>query len=160
MKKRLLLAIWLLAGTVGFAYWWDSALIAIPLSETVWTIYFHLTGQTNTGLAADLEFMTVLAFGFSLSYAAWRARGFLMQPRNALLVLWLIVGTYLSIVWWVNSPVTFQFRLVAINFYNGLLKEFYASILEIVTVAAAGFLLCYGVAQLFLFLVKRTKRAE
>lgn len=68
MKKRILIPIWLLAGTFAFAYWWDNALISIPLSEAVWTFYFHLTGQTNPGTASDLEFITVLVTGFFLSY--------------------------------------------------------------------------------------------
>lgn len=67
MKRRILLWLGLLAGTLAFIYWWENALISIPLSETVWTFYFHLTGQTNPGLASDLEFVTAIAMGLLLS---------------------------------------------------------------------------------------------
>ncbi len=80
MKKRILISVWLLVGTVAFAYWWDNALISIPLSEKVWTFYFHLTGQTNPGTASDLEFITVLVIGFFLSYAV--ARLFLFRKKK------------------------------------------------------------------------------
>lgn len=72
MKRRILLWLGLLAGTLAFIYWWENALISIPLSETVWTFYFHLTGQTNPGLASDLEFITAIAMGYLLSCAGAR----------------------------------------------------------------------------------------
>ena len=67
MKRRIFSWLGLLAGTFAFIYWWENALISIPLSETVWTFYFHLTGQTDAGLASDLEFLTAIAMGFLLS---------------------------------------------------------------------------------------------
>lgn len=79
MKRRVLLWLWLLTGTFAFIYWWDNALISIPLSETVWTFYFHVTGQANPGLASDLEFLTAIAIGFCLSYAAARLVLFLKR---------------------------------------------------------------------------------
>lgn len=72
MKRRILVWLGLLAGTFAFIYWWENALISIPLSETVWTFYFHLTGQSNPVLASDLEFLTAIGFGLLLSYGAAR----------------------------------------------------------------------------------------
>lgn len=72
MKHRIFLWLVLLTGTTAFIYWWENALTSISLSETVWTIYFHLTGQTDPGLASDLEFVTAIAMGFFLSYGGAR----------------------------------------------------------------------------------------
>ena len=72
MKGRVLLWLGLLTGTFAFIYWWENALISIPFSETVWTFYFHLTGQTNPGLASDLEFLTAIGIGLLLSYGGAR----------------------------------------------------------------------------------------
>ena len=80
MKRRALLWVWLLAGTFAFIYWWDNALISIPLSEKVWTFYFHVTGQKNPGLASDLEFLTAIGIGFLLSNAV--AKLFLRLRRT------------------------------------------------------------------------------
>lgn len=80
MKRRIPLWLALLAGTFAFIYWWDNALVSIPLSETVWTFYFHLIGQTNPGLASDLEFLTAIAIGFVLSYGS--ARLFLLLKKT------------------------------------------------------------------------------
>lgn len=82
MKRRALLWLWMLAGAFAFIYWWDNALISIPLSEAVWTFYFHLTGQANPGLASDLEFLTAIAIGFLLSYAIARLFLFLLTKRR------------------------------------------------------------------------------
>lgn len=164
-SSRITLAIWLLAGTFSFAYWWYNALIAIPLSETVWTIYFHLLGQdnlNNMSPAADLEFLTAIAIGFSLSYAIWRARGFLLQPRNALLVLWMMVGAYSILYWWVNSSIAFPLSAAVWNFYNDLLGSgfsYLASVFEIVTVVGVGFFLSYAVTRIFLFLKNKWRAA-
>ncbi|HEY0844212.1 MAG TPA: hypothetical protein VGE12_02530 [Noviherbaspirillum sp.] len=79
MTRSILLWLVLLAGTFAFIYWWENALISIPLSETVWTFYFHLTGQTNPGLASDLEFVTAIAMGFILTYGC--ARLFLLFQK-------------------------------------------------------------------------------
>lgn len=80
MRHRILLWLGLLAGTLAFIYWWENALIAIPLSETVWTFFLHLTGQTNPGLASDLEFVTAMAMGFLLSFGS--ARLFLLIKKT------------------------------------------------------------------------------
>lgn len=72
MKRRILVWLGLLAGTLAFIYWWENALISIPLSETVWTFYFHLTGQSNPGLGSDLEFLTAIGIGLLLSYGGMR----------------------------------------------------------------------------------------
>lgn len=69
-KRSLLHWAWLFVGTAMFLYWWENALISIPLSETVWTFYFHLIGQTDLGVASDLEFLTAVAIGAGLSIAA------------------------------------------------------------------------------------------
>lgn len=68
MMHRVLRWLGLLAGTLAFIYWWENALTSIPFSETLWTVYFHLTGQANPGLASDLEFLTAIAIGFFLSF--------------------------------------------------------------------------------------------
>lgn len=72
MKRRILVWLVLLAGTFTFIYWWENALISIPFSEALWTFYFHLTGQTNPGLASDLESLTAIGIGFLLSYGGVR----------------------------------------------------------------------------------------
>ena len=68
MKRRILFGLWLLIVTYAFINFLGGTLIAIPLSETVWTFYFHLTGQKNAGIASDLELLTAIAIGFLFSY--------------------------------------------------------------------------------------------
>jgi hypothetical protein len=72
MKHPIPFCLWLLLGTFAFIYWWENALISIPLSEAVWTFYLDLTGHSNPGLASDLEFLTAIGIGFLLSYAGVR----------------------------------------------------------------------------------------
>ncbi len=71
-KRRILPCLSPLPGTLAFVYWWENTLISIPLSETVWTFYLHLTGETYPGLASDLEFLTAIGIGFLLSYGGLR----------------------------------------------------------------------------------------
>lgn len=82
MKRRILFGLWLLAGTYAFLYFWDATLIGIPVSETVWTFYFHLLGQSNLDNmepAADLEYLTAIVIGLSLSYGVARLFLFLVK---------------------------------------------------------------------------------
>lgn len=80
MKHPILLCLWLLAGSFSFIYWWENALISIPLSEAVWTFYSDMTGQSNPGLASDLEFLTATGIGLLLSYGV--ARLFLLLKKT------------------------------------------------------------------------------
>lgn len=80
MKRRLLIWLGLLASTFSFIYWWENALISIPFSEALWTFYFHLTGQTNPGLASDMEFLTAIGIGLLLSYGG--AKLFLLLKKT------------------------------------------------------------------------------
>lgn len=80
MKRRIFVWLGLLAGTFAFIYWWENALISIPLSESLWTFFFHLTGQSNPGLASDLEFLTATGIGLILSYSV--ARLFLLLKKT------------------------------------------------------------------------------
>lgn len=70
MKRLILHRLGLLAGTFAFIYWWDNALISIPLSEAVWTLYLQFTGETSPGPASDVEFLTAITIGFLLSHGA------------------------------------------------------------------------------------------
>jgi len=46
---------------------WFNVSLFIPASETLWSFFNELTGETNVGYASDLEFISVYIIGMFLS---------------------------------------------------------------------------------------------
>jgi len=68
--RRFLTVLWLIAGTCGFTYWWYNSLLAMPLSEGVWTWFNGWFDGQRPGVASDLEFVVVVGIGFGSALAA------------------------------------------------------------------------------------------
>lgn len=87
VSRVFLFGLRLLLGCLAFVYWWENALTSIPLSERVWTLFFHLTGQTGPALPSDLEFIVAIVIGLLLTlciewfFKRWR-RGRRIHRRN------------------------------------------------------------------------------
>lgn len=77
--RRLLTVLWFLAVTCGFTYWWYNSLLAIPLSEGVWTWFNDWFDGQRPGIASDLEFMVVVGLGLVIAYALSKAISTLMS---------------------------------------------------------------------------------
>ncbi|HEY0843906.1 MAG TPA: hypothetical protein VGE12_00960 [Noviherbaspirillum sp.] len=71
--RRLLTALWLVTGSCGFTYWWYNSLLAMPLSEGLWTWFNRWFDGQRPGIASDLEFIVVVGTGVLLAYAASKA---------------------------------------------------------------------------------------
>lgn len=65
--------LWLLAGACGFTYWWYNSLLAMPLSEGLWTWFNAWFDGQRPGIASDLEFIAVVVAGFIIAYIATKA---------------------------------------------------------------------------------------
>ena len=68
--RRFPIVLWLVVGTCGFTYWWYNSLLAIPLSDAVWTWFNEWFEGQRPGVASDLEFVVVIGIGFIVAYAA------------------------------------------------------------------------------------------
>jgi len=68
--RRFLTALWLVACTGGFTYWWYNSLLAMPLSEELWTWFNGWFDGQRPGVASDLEFVAVIGIGFGIAFAA------------------------------------------------------------------------------------------
>lgn len=66
--RRLLTFLWLVTGTCGFTYWWYNSLLAMPLSEELWTWFNGWFDGQRPGTASDLEFIVVAGIGFIVAY--------------------------------------------------------------------------------------------
>jgi len=71
--RRFLTVLWLVAATCGFTYWWYNSLLAIPLSEGLWTWFNGWFDGQRPGTASDLEFVVVLGVGFIVAYVVSKA---------------------------------------------------------------------------------------
>lgn len=71
--RRLLTALWLVIGTCGFTYWWYNSLLAIPLSEGLWTWFNGWFDGQRPATASDLEFITVIGIGLAVACAVAKA---------------------------------------------------------------------------------------
>ena len=65
--KILLFVFWYIAIPSLITFMWFNASLFIPASETLWSFFNDLTGETNVGYASDLEFISVYIIGIILS---------------------------------------------------------------------------------------------
>ncbi|HYD60250.1 MAG TPA: hypothetical protein VEC35_07840 [Noviherbaspirillum sp.] len=77
--RRLVMTLWLVSATCAFTYWWFNSLLAIPLSETLWTWFNSRLQGVQPGIASDLEFVAVAGVGFLFAYAIAKAVAFFMK---------------------------------------------------------------------------------